>query len=111
MNHFDERNPEKEIPGNRVNGSGGRSNPNRNQPNQFNPQSASAQRARILARLRESPCTTYELMRNLDCYDPRPRVFELRKQGHKIETVWERVQTESGDTHRIGKYVLIAEPR
>jgi hypothetical protein len=51
--------------------------------------------------------STFEAMRYLDIYDPRPRVHELRHRfGYKIKTVWQTVITESGQKHRVGLYVL-----
>jgi len=55
--------------------------------------------------------TTYEAMRYLDCYDPRPRVHELRHQyGWQIVTIMEMGVTEAGEPHRIGRYVLVDLP-
>ena len=68
-----------------------------------------AQCARALERLRDGPATTYELSRRHDIYYPPARVLQLRKQGHDIATVWERVLTEAGVWHRVGKYCLIKE--
>ena len=67
------------------------------------------QRARIIAALQIGPVTTYELMRILDCFDPRPRVLELRAEGHRIDLHWVYAETEQGQTHRIGQYVLTAK--
>lgn len=50
--------------------------------------------------------TTFEAMRHLDVFDPRPRKLELVREGHPIETHWRTVLTESGLPHRIGLYVL-----
>jgi len=70
--------------------------------------SSVAQRTRIQEALREFPVTTFEAMRHLDCFDPRPRVMELRRQGCWIITNRIRIETESGDSHTIGQYVLMA---
>lgn len=51
--------------------------------------------------------TTYEASRYLDLYDPRARKKELCKEGHAIDTIPARVVTESGEVHRIGRYVLM----
>lgn len=51
--------------------------------------------------------TTYEASRHLDMYDPRARIMELRKAGHRIVTTWQIVATESGRPHRIGLYSLV----
>lgn len=74
----------------------------------FPSRSAAAQRTRIQEALREFPVSTYEAMRHLDCFDPRPRVMELRRQGCWIITNRIRIETESGDSHTIGQYVLMA---
>ena len=67
-----------------------------------------AQRTRMLTAMQElGSVTTYEAIRFLDCYDPRPRVWELRhKDGHKIKTHMRAEQTDSGVFHRIGVYFL-----
>ena len=72
--------------------------------------SAQAQCALGLARLRRGPANTYELRREEDIYDPPARVFQLRHQhGHRIDLVWTYVTTEANVTHRVGKYVLVSE--
>jgi hypothetical protein len=68
--------------------------------------SCAQQRARILAALQIGRVNTFELMRILDCFDPRPRVLELRAQGHLITLHWAYIETEQGQTHRIGQYAL-----
>lgn len=71
---------------------------------------ASAQRRRLAAALeRLGSVTTFESMRHLDIYDPRPRKLELLAAGYDIALVWDRVITESGETHRIGRYVLMTK--
>lgn len=66
------------------------------------------QRARILAALQIGTLTTFEAMRYLDSFDPRPRVLELRAEGHRIDLHWVYAETEQGQTHRIGQYVLMS---
>ncbi len=74
---------------------------------EFSGQGAPAQRDRLLAALSRFAVSTFEAMRYLDIYDPRPRVHELRHRlGYKITTVWQTVVTESGVKHRVGLYVL-----
>lgn len=72
------------------------------------PGDASAhQCARLLDALQTlGHCTTFEASRYLDIYDPRARKLQLVMQGHEVLTTWRRVQTESGDSHRIGVYSL-----
>lgn len=67
---------------------------------------SAAQCARIRTALSQFSLTTFEAMRQLDVYDPRARVLQLRKAGESIKTVWTRIPTESGDLHRVGLYVL-----
>lgn len=67
-----------------------------------------AQRLRLLLALQLlGSVTTYEASRYLDLYDPRARKKELCKEGHAIDTLPSRVVTESGEVHRIGRYVLM----
>ncbi|MGY6154119.1 helix-turn-helix domain-containing protein [Paraburkholderia graminis] len=66
-----------------------------------------SQRARMLSAMCETgSITTFEAMRLLDVYDPRPRIFELRAAGHEITTLRRHEQTESGAAHYVGVYVL-----
>ena len=68
----------------------------------------STQRGRLLAALQElRSVTTFEAMRHLDIYDPRPRKMELVAEGHEVLTTWRTAVTESGDKHRIGVYTLM----
>ncbi|CAR53273.1 helix-turn-helix domain-containing protein [Burkholderia cenocepacia] len=69
---------------------------------------AGTQRARMLAAMRElGSITTFEAMRFLDVFDPRPRIHELRhRHGHHITTAMRAEQTESGVLHRVGVYFL-----
>ena len=70
-------------------------------------QSANTQRRKVLTALQTlGHVTTFEAMRHLDVYDVRPRVLELRRQGHEIVTSWRYLPTESGRLHRIGVYSL-----
>lgn len=75
--------------------------------NEFSGENSYSQRTRFLEALTRFPVTTFEAMRYLDIYDPRPRIHELRhKFGYAIKTLWQTVVTESGEKHRIGLYVL-----
>lgn len=75
-------------------------------------QSAAAQRQRLAAALeRLGSVTTFESMRKLDIYDPRPRKLELVRAGYLIGLSWDRVITESGEVHRVGRYYLKAKPQ
>jgi hypothetical protein len=65
-----------------------------------------SQRARLLEALSRYAVTTFEAMRYLDVYHCPARILQLRKQGYQITTHWQTVETESGDKHRVGLYVL-----
>lgn len=68
--------------------------------------SASAQRARLLAALKHGPVDTVFAYRSLDILHVPRRVFELRQQGHVITTSWIWRITEQGERHRVGLYDL-----
>lgn len=68
--------------------------------------SCDAQRARLREALASYSITTFEGTRYLDCYDTRKRISELRDEGEPIDTHWQTIVTESGETHRVGLYVL-----
>jgi hypothetical protein len=66
-----------------------------------------AQRRRMLEAMQtEGHITTFEAMRFLDCFDPRPRKLELLREGYPIVMTWRYGSTESGKRHRIGVYSL-----
>lgn len=70
--------------------------------------SAEAQRARLLDHLKTCrTITTIEARRDLDILAPAPRIFELRKAGHEIDTVWISATTDAGVIHRVGMYILV----
>lgn len=67
------------------------------------------QRQRMLTAIQKlGSVTTFEGSRYLDCYDPRARIHELRRDGSRIKTVMRAEQTESGVMHRVGVYLLEA---
>lgn len=68
--------------------------------------SASSQRARLLAALRNGPLTTLEARRLLDVLHPAARVMELRQLGHNIVTAWDTDITSEGNPHRVARYLL-----
>ena len=70
------------------------------------PISASAQRARLLETLKKRPVTTLEARREIDVLHPASRILELRREGHKIDTLWTRDVTTEGHPHRVAKYVF-----
>jgi len=71
------------------------------------PNTAQAQRARLLARLRGGAVTTIQARRELDVMHPAMRVLELRKLGHRIITHWTLEATDVGRLHRVARYVLV----
>lgn len=70
-----------------------------------------AQRQRILAAIKAfGNIITFESIRHLDVYDPRPRIFELRHdEGQKIITTTRVQQTEKGVAQGIGVYMMGGE--
>lgn len=68
---------------------------------------AFTQRQRMLTAIQKlGSVTSFEASRYLDCYHPPARVFELRKDGHKITTVMRPERTESGKVHHVGVYLM-----
>lgn len=68
---------------------------------------ATTQRERLLDALKTlGHVTTFEAMRYLDIFDPRPRKLELVRDGHAIITLRRTAETEAGIKHRIGVYVM-----
>ena len=65
------------------------------------------QRQRMLTAIQmPGSVTTFEGSRFLDCYDPRARIHELRREGSRIKTIMRAEQTESGVIHRVGVYLM-----
>jgi hypothetical protein len=65
------------------------------------------QRRRMLTAIQKlGSVTTFEGSRFLDCYDPRARIHELRREGSRIKTIMRAEQTESGVIHRVGVYLM-----
>jgi hypothetical protein len=70
--------------------------------------SRAAQRARLLAWLRErGTLTTIQARELLNVMHPAGRVFELRENGHNIVTVWTWANDHEGRAHRVGRYALL----
>ena len=68
-----------------------------------------SQRARIIARLKERPATTIDMMKELNVMRPAARIRELRDLGHDIRTHLMEVEDEWGRTHtRVALYYLPA---
>jgi|VirMetMinimDraft_7_1064189.scaffolds.fasta_scaffold156808_2 hypothetical protein len=72
---------------------------------------AKTQRERLKqALLRLGNVTTFEAMRFLDIYYCPSRKQELIEEGFDIALTWQHVETESGEIHRVGNYVLKGLP-
>lgn len=67
---------------------------------------AKQQCARLLRALRLFSINTFEASRGLGVYHPPARILQLRKKGFCIDTVWQVIEAENGDKHRVGCYVL-----
>ena len=78
--------------------------------NEILPTDSNSQRQRILAWLRERPLTTLQARKELDIMHPAARVQELRELGNRIITYWHVTHSDSGTKHRVGRYVLLANP-
>jgi hypothetical protein len=73
---------------------------------EFKGTASRSQAARLLEALSRFSITTFEAMRYLDVYHCPARILQLRKQGHKIVTHWQTINTEAGERHRVGLYAL-----
>lgn len=77
---------------------------------EFKGSASRSQLARLLEALSCYSVTTFEAMRYLDVYHCPARILQLRKQGYTIATHWQTVETEAGEKHRVGLYVLEGRP-
>lgn len=69
--------------------------------------SSSAQRARLLARLRLGPIDTLTARRDLNVLHPAARINELKERGHPIRAQRISMTDEQGRTHHgIALYYL-----
>ena len=66
----------------------------------------STQRAAILARLARSSATGAQLQADCIAPDPTARIYELRKEGHDIETRRVDHVNPDGSVNRVALYVL-----
>ncbi len=73
---------------------------------QFTGDNAKQQCARLLQALKMFSINTYEASRGLGVYHPPARILQLRKKGYSIDTVWQTIVAENGDTHHVGCYLL-----
>ncbi|PTQ68369.1 helix-turn-helix protein [Nitrosomonas oligotropha] len=72
----------------------------------FSGDDAKHQCERLLQALKMYSINTYEASRGLGVYHPPARILQLRKKGYPIDTVWQTIVAENGDTHRVGCYLL-----
>lgn len=77
---------------------------------EFKGTASRSQRARLLEALSRFSINSFEASRYLDVYHCPARILQLRKQGYRITTHWQTVETEAGETHRVGLYVLEGRP-
>ena len=88
------------------------------QPNKANPEkthventSGTAQRARLLQRLKAGPIDTFTAIRELNIVRPGARINELRGMGHKILTHRLTLTDDQGRKHRgMALYYLSSNP-
>ncbi len=73
---------------------------------EFKGNDAKSQCARLMAALARFAVSSFEAMRYLDVYHCPARILQLRQAGHQITTHWQTVETEAGERHRVGLYVL-----
>uniref|UniRef100_UPI00353185B6 helix-turn-helix domain-containing protein n=1 Tax=Cupriavidus sp. WGlv3 TaxID=2919924 RepID=UPI00353185B6 len=66
-----------------------------------------SQSARMALALEElGSVSTYECRQPLAIYCPPASKFDLLQQDHRIETHWQSIETDCGQVHRVGLYVL-----
>lgn len=66
------------------------------------------QRALLLERLKQKPCSTFEARHELDIPCPAARAYELRHHGgYNIQTLWTEAINPGGGSHRVAQYVLL----
>ncbi len=76
---------------------------------QFTGDDAKQQCKRLLQALSRFSINTYEASRGLGVYYPPARIMQLRKKGYCIKTIWQHIEAENGDKHRVGCYVLYSD--
>ncbi len=77
---------------------------------EFKGTASHSQRARLFEALSRYSINSFEASRYLDVYHCPARILQLRKLGYRITTHWQTVETEAGETHRVGLYVLEGQP-
>lgn len=74
---------------------------------QFSGNERASQRHRLMAALRAfASVSTIEARRYLDVMHPAGRINELREEGADIVTLRHAVETEAGEKHLVGVYML-----
>jgi hypothetical protein len=75
-----------------------------------NPTGLSQQAIKVLSALRNGSMTSSEIYHDVGVIHPPARIYDLREAGFQILTIWDIDHLPAGDAHRVGRYVLIAEP-
>lgn len=76
---------------------------------QLSKPNAAIQCARLLARLKQAPISTFQAREELHIAHPAGRVHNLRQQGHNIETHTCTEATTYGAVSCVALYVLIPD--
>jgi Helix-turn-helix domain len=69
----------------------------------------SRQRADVLARLRVEPLSSLQAREDMGVLHCAARVMELRRAGHRIDTVRSQAFDSRGRRHTVARYVLIPD--
>ncbi|GEM_PF-877198 len=77
---------------------------------QFNAKTLGKQALKVLSRLRRKSMTSIELYHDCEVIHPPARIRDLREAGYQIITHWDYDQFAGGELHKVGRYVLLAEP-
>jgi hypothetical protein len=75
-----------------------------NPPHRYN--TTQRQRLAILQRLACGPATVDELVNDCHAPDPRKRISELRRAGHRIDTTPHDRTNPDGSVNRVGLYAM-----
>ena len=67
------------------------------------------QNERVLAYMREHGSITQRDAMWLGVYRLSARIFDLRKEGYKISSLWETVENKHGERATIARYSLTEE--
>jgi hypothetical protein len=61
----------------------------------------------VLNALRHGSLTSLEALRDFGCMRLGARIWELRQEGHQIESELVEVPTRDGETARVARYTLL----